>query len=91
MRDETEMASEKVIIKSKSGLNVRTAEILVRAAETCTSVVEILYKHNIVNAKSLLNVLSAAIVQGDEIELRCTGANEKADMEKLLQVIEHLE
>lgn len=85
------MVSRKVIVENESGFHVRPAGVLARAAETCESKVEIRYKYNIVNAKSLLNILSASITKGDEIELRCTGPTEEKDMEKMLEVLRHLE
>ena len=91
MGDENEMVSKKLVVTNKSGFHVRPAGVLARAAENCNSKVEILYKYSIVNAKSLLNILSASIAKGDEIELRCIGPEEEEDMEKLLEVIAHLE
>lgn len=85
------MVCRKLIVLNRSGFHVRPASIVVSAAEGCSSQVEILYGHYIVNAKSLLNILSAAIGQGEEIELRCTGPQEQADLEKMVQVIQELE
>ncbi len=42
-----------------------------KAAES-DSRVEIIYDYSIINARSLLNILSAAIPNGADIELRCT-------------------
>lgn len=85
------MVSKKLIVTNNSGLHVRPASILSKAAEASSSKVEIIYKYNIINAKSLLNILSASMAKGDEIELRCSGPNEQEDMEKLLLVLKHLE
>lgn len=85
------MVSKKLVVTNASGLQIRPADILVKAAEQCSSSVEILYEYNIINAKSLLNILSAAIVQGDEIELRCSGPEEEEDLERLLEVIAQLD
>ncbi|MDO4323343.1 MAG: HPr family phosphocarrier protein [Lachnospiraceae bacterium] len=84
------MVSRKVVVENKSGFRVRPASVLARAAETCESKIEILYKYNIINAKSLLNILSVSIAEGDEIELRCIGPTEEKDMEKMLDVLRHL-
>lgn len=85
------MVSRKIIVCNKSGLHVRPASVLAKAAESCSSRIEIHFKYNIINAKSLLNIVSAAIARGDEIELRCSGPNEQADMEKIADVLQHLE
>lgn len=85
------MVSQKVTVVNKSGLHVRPAGVLVKEAEICTSQVEIIYKHNIVNAKSLLNILSASIRKGEEIEFRCTGPNEVEDLAHVVEAMNHLE
>lgn len=85
------MVSRKLIVMNKSGLHVRPAGIVVKAAESCSSQIEILYGHYIVNAKSLLNILSAAIAQGEEIELQCRGPKEQEDLEKMVRVFQTLE
>ena len=43
------------------------------------------------NARSLLNILSAAIPNGADIELRCTGPDEKEDLEMMTKAMKHLE
>lgn len=85
------MVKKPITIVNESGLHVRPAAVLAKAAEACTSRVEIYYDYNIINAKSLLNILSVSIGQGARIELRCTGPDEETDLEKLINVIENLE
>ena len=84
------MVSKRLVVQSKEGLDIRCAELLAQTAESCDSKIVILYGHNVVNAKSMLNILSAAIKGGDEIELRCTGPNEEADMEKMEEAVRRL-
>ena len=43
----------------------------------------------IVNPKSILGILVAAIGQGTEIELRCDGETEAEDLKRLSELIEH--
>ncbi len=85
------MVSRKTIVTNESGFHVRPASVLVKKAEMCSSTVEIIYKYNVINAKSLLNILSASIARGSEIELRCSGPEEEADMEFMLEALQHLE
>ena len=85
------MVSRRVTVKNPSGLHVKPAEIFSKAAEDCSSKVEVLYGNNIINAKSLLNLLAVAIHQGAVIELRCTGPDEEVDLEKMVQVMDQLE
>lgn len=85
------MVSKKLIVTNEAGLHVRPAGVLSKAAEASSSKVEIIFKYNIINAKSLLNILSASIGYGDEIEIRCSGPKEQEDLERLVNLLEHLE
>ncbi|MDY3249708.1 MAG: HPr family phosphocarrier protein [Candidatus Choladocola sp.] len=85
------MISRKVTVSNPTGLHVRPASNLAKAAESCSSRIEIIFGNSIVNAKSLLNILSATIVKGDEIEIRCIGPREEQDMETILTALQHLE
>ena len=71
------MVGRKVTVSNPSGLHIKPAGQLVKVAERCSSRVEIIYDYSIINARSLLNILSAAIPNGADIELRCTGPDEK--------------
>ena len=57
------------------------------ANQSCNTSVS--YTH--LNARSLLNILSAAIPNGADIELRCTGPDEKEDLEMMTEAMKHLE
>ena len=85
------MVSKKVVVTNTSGFHVRPAGVLAKTAESCDSKVEIRFGHNIVNAKSLLNILSASIRMGDEIVLSCEGPNEVEDLKKMLDTMNELE
>lgn len=85
------MESRKIIVSNKSGFHVRPAARLSKFAENCSSRVEIIYGDSIINAKSMLNIVSTAIPKGTQIELRCYGDNEKADMEYMLDAIQRIE
>lgn len=85
------MVSKKITVLNESGFHIRPASEVAKAAEACSSKVEIIYKHNIINAKSLLNILSVSIKKGAEIELCCSGPEEKEDLEALTDLILHLE
>ena len=82
------MVSKKIIISNPTGLHVRPAGILAKAAEQCGSRVELIVENNIVNCRSILNILSMAIRRGDEVELCCTGPTEEQDLEYMVHVIE---
>lgn len=82
------MKSKKMVISNASGLHVRPAGVLAKAAEQCSSRVELIVGNNIVNCRSILNILSMTIRRGDEVELCCTGPEEEADLEYMAKVIE---
>lgn len=85
------MESRKVFVSNKSGFHVRPAARLSKFAELCSSRVELVYDGNVINAKSVLNVVSKAITKGTEIELRCTGPNEKEDLEFMVDALKKIE
>ena len=81
------MLNKKFTIISAEGLHLRTAGILANelCKYDCDS--EILYKGDMINAKSLLNIMAACIKCGDEIELQCNGIDEKEAIEKAEKLI----
>ncbi len=84
------MTSRKLMITNAAGLHVYPARNVANAAESCSSHVTILYGSYIINAKSLLNILSAGIRCGEEIELCCEGEREEEDLTKMICVIRNL-
>lgn len=84
------MTSRKLRVINATGLHVYPARNVANAAEKCSSRVTILYGSHIINAKSLLNILSAGIRCGEEIELCCEGEREKEDLAKMIHVIRGL-
>lgn len=82
------MVSQKVTIKNPSGLHARPASILAQAAGKCQSQTMILYEEKIIQAKSILNIMAAAIKSGAEIEVQCTGETEEEDLKTLVELIE---
>lgn len=82
------MVSKKLTIKNESGLHARPAGVLAGAAGKCDSDVTIKAGEKVIKAKSILNIMAAAIKCGTEIEICCEGATEKEDLEKLVELIE---
>lgn len=82
------MVSGKVTVKNPSGLHARPASILARAAGQCESEVMIVYGEKKIQAKSILNIMAAAIKSGSEIEVQCSGASEEKDLKTLMELIE---
>lgn len=82
------MVSQKVTIKNPSGLHARPASILTQTAGKCKSDVIIVYGEKKIQAKSILNIMAAAIKSGSEIELQCTGETEEQDLKTMVELIE---
>lgn len=82
------MVSQKVTIKNPSGLHARPASILSRAAGQCRSNVIIAYGEKLIQAKSILNVMAAAVKAGSEVEVRCDGETEAEDLKTIVALIE---
>lgn len=82
------MVSRKLTVCNASGLHARPAGVLVQAAGKCKCDVTIRVGEKTIQAKSILNIMAAAIKCGTEIELVCDGENEEESLEKLSQLIE---
>ena len=82
------MVSAKVIVKNPSGLLARPASILAQAAGKCKSETVLLYGEKRIQLKSILNIMSAAIKSGSEVEIQCSGDSEEKDIKTLVELIE---
>lgn len=82
------MVSQKVVVKNESGLHARPAGVLAKAAMKCSSNVWILAGDKKVQAKSILNIMAAAIKCGTEIEVQCDGEKEEEELKTLVELIE---
>ena len=71
------MVSVELQLQNPSGLHLRPAGILCKAATNGTEA----------NAKSVLSVLSACVKSGDMITLSCDGNDENAALKELELVI----
>ena len=70
------MVSEKLTILNKQGLHMRPARTFVQTMAEYQSDVAILFNGKRVNGKSIMQVMTACIKQGAEIELESSGAGE---------------
>lgn len=82
------MVSKKLTVSNASGLHARPASVLAQAAGKCRSNVIIKVGEKTIVAKSILNIMAAAIKCGTEIELCCDGETEEADLNTLAALIE---
>lgn len=84
------MYSEKVKVKNKTGIHARPASQLVILCKRYSSDIKIINGGNIINPKSIINLLSAGITCGTEIELEVTGSDEEAAGKDIVRFINNL-
>lgn len=82
------MVSQKVVIHNASGLHARPAGVLAQTAMKCSSQVWLIKDDKKIQAKSILNLMAAAIKKGTEIEVVCEGENEEEELKTLIAAIE---
>ena len=83
------MVNKKITISNKTGLHLRPAGILSKIAGGCKSSVTLIKGDKKINAKSVLNVMSAQINLGDEIIVECDGETEESDLQTVIKTIEN--
>ena len=71
------MVSGKFTVINKLGLHMRPASNFVQAMAKYQSNIDILFNGKKVNGKSILQVMTACIKCGAEIEIQCSGSDEE--------------
>lgn len=84
------MVEQTVIIGSRAGLHMRPSGEISRVANLCTSCIKIIFEDLEINAKSVLNIMSAGIQHEDEVLVQCIGNDEVEDLRKIVSTIEKL-
>lgn len=83
------MVKGKIKVTNPSGLHLRPAGLLCKEAMKFKSQISIILNNGEANAKSVLSVLGACIICGDEIEMVCEGDDEKKAFDSLKDLIEN--
>lgn len=81
------MVEKKIVVQLSHGLHARPAANFVKAATSFSSEIKLLKKEKVINGKSIMGIMSAAIGKGEEITLIADGPDEAAavtTLEKLL-------
>ncbi len=81
------MVSQKVVVVNKSGIHARPAGELVKVTKLCTSDTMMLVDQKIINLKSILNIMAAAVRQGTEVTIQCDGEGEEEDLKRIIEAI----
>jgi phosphocarrier protein len=83
------MLTKEVIVKSAAGLHARPATALMKTAYKFKSKIEIEYKGEKINAKTLIGILSLGVGTGEKVKLIISGDDEIKAMEDVKNVIEN--
>lgn len=85
------MVNKTIKVKNVTGIHLRAANAVCNAAVKYSSFIRIKKNEQVVNAKSILGVLSACIRCDDEITVECEGADEEAALSEVVRIIDNLE
>ena len=81
------MVSEKVTIINKQGLHARPAGMFVKEMAAFKSNITIINGEKKVNAKRVMQLMTACIKCGTEVELQCEGPDEAEMLKKAVELI----
>ena len=81
------MVSEKLTVINKLGLHMRPACTFVQGMAAFQSDIAICFNGKRVNGKSIMQVMTACIKQGAEIELECSGPDEEQMLAAAVELI----
>lgn len=77
-----------VTIKNASGLHARPAGMFVKKASEFKSTVEIKAKDKVVNAKSIMGIMSLGLGQGDTVTIMASGDDAENAINSLVELVE---
>lgn len=83
------MVSQSVTIRNATGLHLKAAGVFCQTAMRYRSKITFKLRGDESNAKSVLSVLGACVVAGDELELICEGPDEKEALEGMVSLVEN--
>ena len=87
------IVSKKVKIINPSGLHLRTATVLSNSVLKYNARLQFAYEKNnvkgVVNLKSILNIVAAGVVQGQEIVITSEGPDEEEALAAAVAAIEN--
>lgn len=83
------MIEEKVKIINKLGLHARASSQFVKLASQFKSDVQVSYKDNTINGKSILGLMMLAAAKGAVITLIVSGTDEKQAMAALIELVKN--
>lgn len=82
------MVSQKTKVVNAEGFHMRPAGVFANAMGKFKSDVYLNVNGNKVNGKSLMNIVAACIKCGSEVEVECSGDDEKEALAKAVELID---
>lgn len=83
------MVEEKVTVKLKGGLQARPAALFVQEANRFQSTIHLQKNESVVNAKSIMGIMSLAAAHDDELLLKINGPDEQEAFKHLRAYLEN--
>lgn len=77
------------IVINDKGLHTRPSTELVKCATSFKAQISLIYQDLVVNAKSLLGILTLAAARGSRIEIEATGEDAEEAVETLIQLAQN--
>ena len=81
------MVSKQTKIVNPMGMHMRPAGMFANAMMKFDSDVNLVANGKTVNAKSIMNLIAACIKCGTEVEVQCSGPDEEAAINALVELI----
>lgn len=82
------MYTEKVRVINEMGIHAKTASRIIKTSTKYKSNIFFEYEDKLINAKSIVGILAAAIPEGSEIVVRADGVDEVEAVKKIVELIE---
>ena len=81
------MITEDILIINRLGLHARAAASFVKQASAFESEVELSFRDQVVNGKSIMGIMMLAASQGSELILKVSGSDEAEAREALVKLV----
>lgn len=82
------MVSKKTTVVNAQGFHMRPANIFAMEMGKFSCNVSLVVNGNVINAKSLMNIIASCIKCGTEVEVQCDGADENEALAKAVEMID---
>lgn len=80
------MVSKTLTVNNPEGLHMRPAGVIAKEMGKFACDITIVFGEKRINAKSLINIISACIKTGAEVTSECDGEDEEAAMAKIVEL-----